>query len=175
MSTRLTPAMIGLLAVLIALTTVFTMVSPWPTPAGGYFNFSDVAITFASLLFGPWIGAVAGGVGTALADLILGYSFYAPISLVVHGLQGVVIGAIGYRQRGLPRLIVAWLMGAVVMVAGYLLGGALIQGLPKSMLEVPINAFQTLIGALVGIPLVFAVRKAYPAVDRLGQRQTWTE
>ena len=72
-------------------------------------------------------------------------------------------------------MILACLAGAVAMVAGYLLGGALYVGLPTALLEVPLNAFQTFVGALVGIPLVFAVRKAYPAVDRLGQRQTWTE
>ena len=61
------------------------------------------------------------------------------------------------------------------MVVGYLLGGIPIVGLATSALDIPANAFQALLGALVGIPLVFAVRKAYPAIDRLGRRQTWTE
>ena len=69
----------------------------------------------------------------------------------------------------------AWLVGAVPMVAGYLLGGALYVGLPTALLEVPLNVLQTVVGALVGIPLVFAVRRAYPPVDRLGQRSKWTE
>ncbi len=175
MNKRLTPAMIGLLAVLIALTAVFTLLIRVPTPARGYVNLSDVAITFAGLAFGPWVGAIAGGVGTALADLLGGFAPYAPISLVAHGLQGLLVGLIGHRQRSVPRMILAWLAGAVAMLAGYLLGGALYVGLPTALLEVPLNAFQTIVGALVGIPLVFAVRRAYPAVDRLGQRQTWTE
>lgn len=174
MKSRLTPAMIGLLAVLIALTTVFTLSVRVPTPARGYVNLSDVAITFASLAFGPWVGAIAGGVGTAIADLV-GYPVYAPITLVVHGLQGLLIGLIGYRQRSLLRLILAWLAGAVVMVGGYLIGGIPIVGFATSALDIPGNAFQALLGALIGIPLVFAVRKAYPAIDRLGRRQTWTE
>ena len=37
------------------------------------------------------------------------------------------------------------------------------------------NAFQALLGAVVGIPLVLAVRKAYPPIDRIGQRSQWTE
>lgn len=174
MKTRLSPARIGLLAVLIALTTVFTLSVRVPTPAKGYVNLSDVAITFASLAFGPWVGAIAGGVGTAIADLV-GYPVYAPISLIVHGLQGLLIGLIGYRQRNPLMLIVAWLAGAIVMVGGYLIGGIPIAGFPTSALDIPGNSFQALLGALVGIPLVFAVRKAYPAIDRLGQRQTWTE
>jgi uncharacterized membrane protein len=174
MKSRLTPAMIGLLAVLIALTTVLTYLVRIPTPAKGYLNFSDVAITFTALAFGPWVGAIAGGVGTAIADLI-GFPVYAPISLVVHGLQGLVIGLIGYRQRNPWMVILAWLAGAVVMVVGYLIGGIPIAGLPTSALDIPGNIIQALAGALLGIPLVYAVRKAYPAVDRLGQRKTWTE
>lgn len=175
MNKRLTPAMIGLLAVLIALTAVFTLLIRIPTPARGYVNLSDVAITFAGLAFGPWVGAIAGGIGTALADLLGGFAPYAPISFVAHGLQGLLVGLIGYRQSRPLRMILAWLAGAAAMLAGYLLGGALYVGLPAALLEVPLNAFQTLVGALVGIPLVFAVRRAYPAIDRLGQRQTWTE
>jgi len=44
-----------------------------------------------------------------------------------------------------------------------------------ALTEVPVNAFQALIGGLVGIPLVLAVRKAYPPIDRIGQRSKWTE
>jgi uncharacterized membrane protein len=175
MKFRLTPAMIGLLAVLIALTTVFTLSVRVPTPAKGYVNLSDVAITFSALAFGPWVGAIAGGVGAGIADLIGGYPVYAPISLLVHGLQGLVIGLIGYRQRSIWMLILAWFAGAVVMVLGYLVGGIPIVGLATSALDIPANAFQALIGGVVGITLVVAVRKAYPAIDRLGQRQTWTE
>ena len=166
--------MIGLLAVLIALTTFFTLSVRVPTPARGYVNLSDVAITFTALAFGPWVGALVGGVGTAIADLI-GFPVYAPISLIVHGLQGLVIGLIGYRQRSPWRLVLAWFAGAVVMVIGYLIGGIPIAGLPTSALDIPGNAFQALIGGLLGIPLFLAVRRAYPAIDHLGQRQTWTE
>ncbi len=175
MKNRLTPAMIGLLAVLIALTAVFTLLVRIPTPARGYVNLSDVAITFTGLTFGPWVGFIVGGLGTAIADLLGGFAPYAPISFVAHGLQGLLVGLIGYRQTSIGRMILAWFAGAVAMILGYLLGGAIYVGFPTALLEVPLNAFQTLVGALIGIPLVFAVRKAYPAVDRLGQRQTWTE
>lgn len=175
MNRRLTPAMIGLLAVLIALTTVFTLLVRIPTPARGYVNLSDVAITFTGLTFGPWVGFIVGGLGTAIADLIGGFAPYAPISFVAHGVQGLLVGLIGYRQTSLGRMVLAWLAGAVAMVLGYLLGGAIYVGFPTALLEVPLNAFQALVGGVIGIPLVIAVRKAYPAVDRLGQRQTWTE
>jgi uncharacterized membrane protein len=71
--------------------TVFTTVIQVPNPArGGYFNLSDVAVIFASVTFGPWVGLVAGGLGTAIADLILGYAQFAPLSFIAHGGEGLI-------------------------------------------------------------------------------------
>ncbi len=176
MKFRLTPAMIGLLAVLIALVAVLTMVAPIPVPAtGGYLNLSSVAVTFSGLAFGPVVGAIAGGVGAAISDAALGFGFYAPISLLAHGLEGLLIGLIGYRQRSVVRMVLAWLVGSLAMMAVYFVGESFIKGIPAALAEVPLNALQASTGLIAGIPLVFAVRKAYPAIDRLGQRQTWTE
>ena len=167
--------MIGLLAVLIALTAVFTLLIRIPTPARGYVNLSDVAITFAGLTFGPWVGGIVGGLGTAIADLLGGFAPYAPISFVAHGRPGCA-GRVDWvpadeRRADGPRLVGRRGRDGV----GYLVGGALYLGLPTALLEVPLNAFQALVGGLLGIPLVLAVRKAYPQIDRIGQRQTWTE
>lgn len=177
MNRRLSPAIIALAALLIALTTVFTLLVRVPVPATqGYVNLSDVAITFAALIFGPWVGLVAGGIGAALADLLGGYAQFALLSLVAHGLEGFAIGWLGRGRKGLPGMILAWLAGALIMAAGYLIGeGLLLTGWPAAIAEVPSNAFQAVVGAVVGIPLVLAVRKAYPPIDRLGQRRTWTE
>jgi uncharacterized membrane protein len=177
MKTRLSPAMIALVALLIALTTIFTRVLTIPVPGTqDYLNFSDVAITFAALVFGPWVGMVAGGIGTAIADLSTGvYAIWAPVSLVAHGLEGLVIGFLGRGRPSVPRMILAWFAGSVVMVVVYLVGGALVEGRPMAFTAVPFNAAQALIGGVLGIPLVLAVRKAYPQVDQLGRRKTWTE
>ncbi|MGY8825029.1 MAG: ECF transporter S component [Candidatus Latescibacterota bacterium] len=61
-------------ALLMALVATATMVLRLPTPATeGYINLGDVVIVAAALLFGPWAGAVAGGVGSAMADVLGGY------------------------------------------------------------------------------------------------------
>jgi uncharacterized membrane protein len=176
MRRNFTPAMIALTALLIALTTILTLVVQIPSPARGYFNFSDVAITFTSLAFGPIIGMITGGVGAALADILSGFGFYAPLSLIAHGLEGLVIGLIALRSRSISRMILAWLAGSLVMVACYLVGeGLFYTGWPAALAEMPGNLFQALVGGLVGIPLVIAIRQAYPPIDQLGRRRTWTE
>ncbi len=174
--THLSPATIALVAVLITLTMVFTLSVRVPTPARGYVNLSDVAITFAGLAFGPWIGMVAGGVGTALADLVGGFGAFAPLSLLAHGLEGLLIGLLGWRRRDVLGMAGAWAVGGAAMVAVYLVGeGLFYTGWPPALAEAPMNAFQAVVGGAVGIPLVLAVRKAYPPIERLGRRQSWTE
>ncbi len=125
MSRRFTPGMIALTALLIALTTILTLLVKIPTPARGYVNLSDAAITFSSLAFGPIIGMISGGVGAALADILGGYAPFAPLSLIAHGLEGLIIGLIAFRDRSVSRMILAWLAGSLVMVACYLVGEGL--------------------------------------------------
>jgi uncharacterized membrane protein len=174
---RVSPARIALAALLIALTTVFTLLIRVPVPVTqGYVNLSSVAITFTGLIFGPWMGLVAGGIGAALADLLGGYAQFALLSLVAHGSGVLVCGWVGRGCESVGVMVLGWLGGSLVMVACYLVvEGLFLTGWPAAIAEAPSNAFQALVGAIVGIPLVLAVRKAYPPIDRLGQRKMWTE
>ena len=65
-------------AVLAALSCVATMVVQIPSPMNGYVNLGDCFVLLSGWLLGPWWGAAAGGIGSMLADLLLGYGHYAP-------------------------------------------------------------------------------------------------
>ncbi len=176
-SSSLSAGMVALAAVMIAVTAVFTLLIRVPIPATqGYFNFSDVAITFAGLAFGPWVGLVAGGLGTALADVVGGYAQWAPLSFLAHGLEGLLIGYLG-RRRAFSFILLGWFLGSLAMVGLYYLGGAaiLIGDWTVALAEVPVNLLQAAAGGLVGIPLYYAVRRAYPPLEQLGRGVTWTE
>jgi len=156
-----TTVRLALLAVLAALTTVLTRVVQIPVPStSGYLNFGDIGVLFAGLLLGP-IGGIAGGVGSALADLLSPYFYYAPLTLVAKGLEGVVAGFVFRGRSMLPgtnrRLLLALVCGSLVMVSGYLIGetvmaGVLIGWLPSfanALTEVPINILQVTVGSMV--------------------------
>lgn len=96
-------ALTGLMA---ALTLVVTRSFIIPIPqTKGFFNVGETAVYMAAVLFGPRVGALAGGVGSALADLSLGYAAFAPYTLVIKGIEGYVVGALGYRGRGVAGII----------------------------------------------------------------------
>lgn len=156
---------IASIAVLAGITTAFTLFVRIPSPARGYFNLGDVAIAFAAYTFGPITALIAGGIGTALADLIGSFAQWAPISLVVHGLQGLVIGLIARAKPGnLLVSVLAGIAGIAVMVIGYAAGGALLTGIGPAIAEAPGNVVQSAAGIILGIPLSLAVARAYPPV-----------
>jgi len=160
---------IATLAVLTAVTAVFTLVIRIPiAPTRGYLNLGDVAIYFCAFSFGPFTALAAGGLGTALADLLSGYAQFAPISLLVHGLQGLVAGLIASSGRGgraeTPLWLLAVCAGTLIMCSGYLAAESLLFGFGAALVELPGNLLQNLAGALAGIPLALAVRRAYPPI-----------
>jgi energy-coupling factor transport system substrate-specific component len=164
---------IVLAGVMIALVAVFTLAVRVPFAlTQGYFNFSDVGVFLAAFAFGPWIGLVAGGVGTALADIAGGYALYAPLTLVAHGLEGLIAGLIARRGQGVLPMLLGWAAGAAVMVATYFVGEAFLfrMGVAAAATEaLTINLPQVVVGGIVGIPLVVALRRGYPPIVHWGQ------
>jgi uncharacterized membrane protein len=162
---------IAAVAVLAAATAVLTLLPKVPIPGTqGYVHLGDAAVVFSGLVFGPFTALLAGGLGTAAADLVGGYAQWAPISFVVHGLQGLAVGMLLRRHPGnLFLAIAAGALGTIVMAAGYFLGGLVIEGIGKTLSAVPWNLVQAAAGAVLGVPLSLAVRTAYPPVRNL----TW--
>ncbi len=173
----LSPARIALVALLIAIVFVFTAVIQLAgVIPGGYLNLSDVAIAFVGFIFGPWVGGVAGGVGTALTDLLRSPSpQYAPFSLIAHGLEGLLIGLIAGGRRSLPRMLLGWFLGSLAMIGVYIIADLVLYTWAIAIADVPWNALQALVGIVGGLPLTLAVRRAYPPIDQIGRARTWSE
>ncbi len=83
-------AITALMTSLVFVLTVVFQVSIVATK--GYFNVGEIGVFLSALLFGPYVGAFAGGVGSALADLATGYAIYAPGTLVIKGCEGYLTG-----------------------------------------------------------------------------------
>lgn len=88
-----------LAALLAALVCVATMVVQIPSPMQGYVNLGDCFVLLSGWLLGPWYGFAAGGIGSMLADIFLGYAHYAPGTLVIKGVMALV-AALMYEKMG---------------------------------------------------------------------------
>lgn len=233
-------------AIFTALVCVATMVfSSYVPQTKGYFNIGETMIYVAALLLGPFVGAFAGGVGSMLADILLGYYIYAPATLVIKmtegfivgflskktpksgsklnwifftvgmgGVSGIVVGFVGALyysgtielSLGLPWLepaistvfipapfwlipvalivllteivafafepklgwmVISILAGGATMITGYFLYQQLFLGY-AAIFEVPFNIAQMMVGLIIAIPIVKAIRRSIPAIKEIG-------
>ena len=98
-------------ALFAALACVATMSIRIPTPGtSGYIHPGDAIVILAGIILGPVYGMLAGGIGSALSDLIGGYFVYVPITLVIKGLVALVSGLIYQKmcRSGKNRYIHSW-------------------------------------------------------------------
>lgn len=140
---------------------VSTLLIRIPIPGGGYFNFGDVVIVFCGLYGGRRSALIAGGIGSALADVI-GFPLFAPITLVAKGLLGYFAGL----GRDYPRKIrYIWpIVGGILMVVVYFTGTWLMPSFGKAaaIADLVPNIVQASLG-FIGGRLLF---KAYTKIEQ---------
>lgn len=144
-------------AFMMALVTIGTMVIQIPTPATkGYINVGDSFIFLTSALFGPAMGFISGGLGSSLADLLSGYAYWAPWTLVIKGLEGLIVGIL-YKGYSEYAKIFSLLVGALWMVLGYYIAGGIMYGFEASLVDVPSNLIQGFSSIIIGYTLIKVV------------------
>lgn len=151
-------------AMLTAMVCVATMLIRIPTMVG-YTNLGDGFILLSAFLFGPFYGAVAGGIGSMLADILSGYAFYAPATLIIKGLIAVIAALLwkAMSKSGGDKVwkkILASLVAELWMAAGYWTFETLFLGEAKAALaSIPNNIAQGLVGVVLGMVLYYALSK----------------
>lgn len=146
---------------MISLVCLATMAIQIPVPGtNGYVNIGDAIIFITSILFGPTPGMIAGGIGSALADILSGYAHWALFTLIVKGIEGYLVGLIVNKFKATNLgIVLATLLGSVVMVFGYFIFGAYLSGgFAASLISVPSNCIQGVISMILAIPLVYSLR-----------------
>ena len=155
---------LSMIAIFGAFTCVVTMVIAFPLPAtNGFINIGDAVVMLTGLLFGPIIGGIAGGVGSSLADLFLGFPIYAPATLVIKGLEGFFVGLIANpkkNDRWNYRDFIGVIVGGLIMISGYFLYEVIIYGVPSALYEFILNGIiQFGLGSVIALIFIFAARK----------------
>jgi uncharacterized membrane protein len=104
-------------AVFAALVAAATTALNVPIPSTkGYFNLGDMLVYTAAILTGPLVGGLAGGVGSALSDLYLGYYNFASGTLVIKGVEGLIAGYL-FKRLDSPTIRKHWKAVTLTMSA----------------------------------------------------------
>lgn len=154
------PSILAMSAVFAAATTIGTMVITVPI-GPGVFNVGEIVIYTAAFLFGGIVGGIAGGVGAAAADILLGFGMWAPITFVVKGLEGFIVGQLAGSSFKSKALAVA--LGAPFMIVGYFIAAWVLVGGPYAVgKELPMDIIQAGVGFAVAYPLSEVLQDRLP-------------
>jgi uncharacterized membrane protein len=151
------PVKLAVSAIFTALVFVATVVfSSYVPQTTGFFNIGETMVYITAILFGPLVGAFAGGVGSMLADLFLGYPHFAPATLVIKGCEGAVVGLLSRRKLELSsRLhwkVFTFVVGLVVGVLLAGVGSVYYSGSVELYVGIPLPAVPNFV---LSIPPVF--------------------
>ena len=157
-----------LAALFAALSCVATMSIRIPTPGtGGYIHPGDAIVILSGVILGPVWGFFAGGIGSALSDLIGGYFVYVPITFVIKGLVALAAGLlyqkVGKTQKSRYAAVVLGGVADIILVAGgcfvceYFIYGA------GAAASIPANIIQG-IGGLVISCILYPILISIPNV-----------
>lgn len=164
-----TPLELALSAVFAALVCVATLTLVISIPAtNGYFNLGETVIYTAALLFGPLVGGIAGGVGAAVADILVAAQF-APGTLLVKFFEGALVGLLYKKTLKITRrlslnAVISVFIGGLEMVVGYFIYEQLVLGVPfvTALAEVPFNLLQMVVGLIIAVPIMQVVLRVFP-------------
>lgn len=108
-------------ALMTAFVFITTSVIKIPIPfTNGYIHAGDTAIFLGGILLGPVHGAIAAGIGSAMADLLGGYAHWAIPTLLIKGLMGFIIGYFSSEKRNQKRVLIGtsvlWLSALLTFI-----------------------------------------------------------
>ncbi len=146
-------------SMLAALIFVFTYLIKIPINANGaYMNIGDSVIYCSGLLVGaPW-AAAAAGIGSALADLMLGFPVYAPATLVIKGIMGLVCALLMIKGK-FGWFVLSSILGGAIMVVGYGLFEWIVFGWTYAAGTIVFNLIQWAAGVAGALALYYFVRR----------------
>lgn len=163
--------------VLTALLAALTVVGSWlriPSPFGE-FHLGNIFCALSGLILGPWWGALAAGMGSALFDVIFYPAYISEcwITFLTKGIYGLMAGMVYFtgRRRGYIKATLGAAAGAIAyaliyLAKRYLYNGILLSGLAadvawiEMLTKLPATIFNAVITIVCAPLLALAITKA---------------
>ncbi len=123
-----------------------------PSPLGGNVNLGDGFLLLGAWTLGGAWSLVACALGAALTDLLSAYALYAPATLVIKALMGLValmLFKLFSKLPSIPRCIVSGIAAEIVMVLGYFLYEGILYGFLAAAVNIPFNLIQGAVAVVV--------------------------
>lgn len=154
---------ITLSAMFAAIICVATMILKVPSPLKGYINLGDCFVLLSGWTLVPCFGFLTAGIGSAIADIISGYTVYAPITFVVKGSMAIVAfyisGALKKKTGDTLAKAISGTLAEIIMILCYFAFEWVLYGVVISAANIPLNAMQGAAGLILGMLLAKILKK----------------
>lgn len=153
-------------ALFAALTCVATMIIKVPT-FQGYANVGDTIVLMCAWLLAGIPGAIAAGIGSAMADALSGYMHYVPGTFIIKFLMAFVAAIIFKKlaekiSKKIVALLVSGIVAEIIMIVGYFLYKAFIlgKGYLAAIPSIFSNIGQAVVSLIIAVLLFYALEKS---------------
>ena len=147
-------------AIFVALTYIFTAFINVRLPIaanGGLIHLGNVPLFIGAIIFGKKTGAIAGGVGMGLFDLLSGWTLWAPFTFVIVALMGFTVGKLteDEKHQNFKWYVIAITAACVIKVVGYYIAEVVIYGNPLApVASIPGNLVQIGVAAVITLVVI---------------------
>lgn len=169
----------SMLTALIFLSTYFVKF-PVPKAPGAYVNIGDSVIYLTSMMLGmPW-AAGAAAIGSMLADIMYGGSWYIPATFVIKGLMGLIGSMLLHKKSkendrikivenktnkwDFVKFMFVCILGGSIMVSGYFFFEWAMFGWGYALGTIVFNLIQWAGGVGVALLLYYPVKMIKVAI-----------
>ncbi|MFV0382233.1 MAG: ECF transporter S component [Breznakia sp.] len=143
-----------IIALAMSIIFLMTVVIVIPISTKGYVNLGDIGVLFFASFFSPLTAGFVGGMGSALADVVAGYSHYAVFTLLIKGLEGLVVSYLFHHMSKKYNML-SFVVGIVIMVSGYYVVDFVIEG---NVIAVLPSLFANAIQGIICLISAFVLR-----------------
>jgi len=147
------------IALLTAMATLLVAFPRVPNGLGGIIHTSDSIIYITAIFFGPIAGGFVGGVGHSVANVLFGPEIFAPWTLVIKAIMGLVVGLIAQGHIKGVKLWIALILSTVILVAAYFVANGVIFSWEIGVAAIPALIIQGVAGIVVTVVLLPIVNK----------------
>ena len=150
-------------ALFLALAFVVTYFVSFPLAIGNI-NLGDSVILVGAMFLPTLPLAFASGCGPMFADLAAGYGSYAPYTLVIKFIEGLIVGIVFKKMKVIKneyvRFLIATLLAVIIIPLGYFIANTIMYGYGAAVGTVVNDILQAGASVVIANVLFFALKKA---------------
>lgn len=151
----------------MALVCVVTLMITIPlVGVDGYFNLGDIVIFSFAVISGRFEFFLGAGIGSALADLLSAWPFYAPFTFVVKGIMYIIVyflyKKISHRYL---KMTLPFIVGAAWLSIAYAVVEVILKGQSIFWVALFQNSLQGFVAAAITIlilPMIDMLKRYFP-------------